>query len=174
MPGQTLDYFNPAVECRPIEWYVVKRVLLVAAVLVPAEFACARLAYHTIGEITAGTYMMIVLVNVIPLALVVMAPRVAGAWIILLALLVIPYQLLLGVRWWRVHSEAQRMVDYLGAQKSATGNYPADLSGYTFRDGGICEFVRYEGDGLHVWYSVGTPSTSHWYEEGEGWLYYPD
>lgn len=173
MAGETLDYFTPQAERRAIDWPMVKRVLLLAVVLLPIEYGCARLAYHTIGEIIAGLYVMLVLANVLPLALVMFAPRGARTLLILLALVIIPYQLFLGVRWWRVHREAQRIVDYATAQKSATGTYPADLTGYTFRDGGVREFITYDGS-TRVVYSVGTPGTSHWYEEGQGWLYYPD
>jgi hypothetical protein len=173
MSDQTLDYFTPKAQRRAVNWPAVKHVLLLAAILAPCEYACARLAYHTIGEIVAATYVMLILVNLLPLALAFIAPRVARGGIILLALLIIPYQLFLGVRWWRVHSEAQRIVDYSHAQKLATGAYPLNLSGYTFRDAGVREFISYDG-GTRVIYSVGTPSTSHWYEDDEGWLYYPD
>jgi hypothetical protein len=173
MPAQPLDYFAPQAERRPIEWPVVRRVLLLGALLVPIEYGFARLAYHTIGEIVAGMYVMLVLFNVLPLALVIRAPRVARILLILLALLIIPYQAWLGVRWWRVHREAQRIVDFATAQKRATGAYPADLNGYAFRDAGVRALITYDG-GTDVSYSVGTPSTSHWYEEGQGWLYYPD
>jgi hypothetical protein len=173
MAFQTLNYFTPRITRRPIDWRMIKRVLILMAVLVPVEYACARLAYHTIGEVISAAYVMLVLANIVPLAFVIPAPRVARVLLILLALLIIPYQLFLGVRWWRVHREAQRIVEHAQNHKAGTGGYPADLSGYVFRDPGVQEFISYDG-GTNVMYSVGSSGTLHWYDEDEGWLYYPD
>lgn len=182
MNSQTLEYGAPKAKSIRVRWRDMRGILTLAAVLVVAETGCAVLAYYTIGEIVSGMYFLLVLMNAIPLGVAFLNRRLAAAGFLLLAMMIIPYQSVLGVRWWRVHREAQRVVAWAQAQNGKTGAWPTDLSGYTFRDPGTRDFITYwgnpnsgpAGQAGTVSYSIGSGSTAHWYEPSAGWMYYAD
>ena len=154
--------------------------LLIVA-LAAGEIACARLAYWTICEITSGVILFAVIIgNVMIIALaLVRLPRTAAVSAGVLALLVIPYQLYLGHRLLSVQKEADSIVTCAQEQKLKTGRYPADLSGYPWRNPSAKPFIEYDsatdnGTSFLLLFFVGTESTSHFYSPGDGWNYYPD
>lgn len=153
---------------RVLTWASALPVILLAALLIPLEWGCAALAHHTIGEITSAGYYMLIFLNSIPLLVFFASRRLAVIGLLTIATLIVPYQLFLGVRWWRVHREAERIVVHL--QSGAPG------STYIFRDSGIRPFIniRAPGGKPDVDYWIGTPSTSHWYDPALGWCYYAD
>jgi hypothetical protein len=77
-----------------------------------------------------------------------------------------------------IRAEATRIVAWLEAHRETEGAFPGDLVAFEFRRPWVRAHVSYEGhqerDDFDLRYFVGTPSTSHWYERGEGWAYYPD
>jgi hypothetical protein len=180
MPNVPLEYRSSA--DRRFDWRDFRRLLYLTGPLVAVELACAQLAYHTIGEIVSGMLFALVLFgNLVVIAAAFANTPAARVVLLLLALLVVPYQLVLGVRWWRVHREAERVVAFAEAGFAATGQYPPNLSGYVARDRGTLEYIRYGVNGVgtggrpyDVAYSVGTETTSRWWEPGAGWRYYPD
>jgi hypothetical protein len=153
---------------------------LLFGTLVALEAVSAWLSWHTLGDIPSALYWLALALNV-PVACLAWFHRPAAALVsVALALAIVPYQFALGHRWLRVQAEAANVVAYAYEQKLATGQYPADLSGYTFRDPSARPFIqgysagpRVPG-GFQVTYCVGTPSTSHWYSPATGWGYYPD
>ncbi len=154
--------------------------MLLMAILVPLELLCASLAFHTLGEVTSRFYFILVGLN---LAFVILALRrwtaAAAIGAVVLAMAVLPYQLMLGDRLLRVQAEAAQIVSYAYEQKIATGQYPADLRGYEFHDPEMKPLIQeYRRDGtvggFILAYRVGTESTSHLYSPQNGWTYYPD
>jgi hypothetical protein len=148
--------------------------------LLPLEILCAFLAYETLGEIFSHLYLMgIILLHVPIIVLALRQPVVAAIGIVVLALLIIPYQVMLGHRLMQVQAETTQIVAYLYEQKAETGAYPANLSSYTFGDAALQTYIqRYQpgemGKTFTVFYRVGTETTSHWYSSETGWGYYPD
>jgi hypothetical protein len=159
-------------------WRGILRFVLCASPLVAAEAACAHLAYYTIGDVTSGLYWMTVLFgNLIIFPIAFASRRMATVALLLLALLIIPYQCFLGIRWWRVDREARRIVDYVVATHAASGQYPRDLRGYEFRDGGTADFFHYYVGGASpamLGYHIATRDTSHWWTPDFGWQYCDD
>jgi len=153
---------------------------LLMALLVPVEVMCAQAAFETIGDITSYLYWVLVIVgNCVVILTAVGSRTLAGTLALLLGLAIIPYQIALVRRHARVQTEAARIVAYAYETKVQTGEYPQDLSGYTYRDPKMSRFIqRYEASpesgGFRVVYRVGTETTSHWYSPKDGWLYYPD
>ncbi len=103
----------------------------------------------------------------------------AAVSVVLLALLIIPYQVLLGQRLLRVQAETTQIVAFAFEQKAQSGAFPSDLSNYTFHDADMKAYIQsYQldevGEQFTVFYRVGTESTSHWYSSETGWGYYPD
>ncbi len=152
--------------------------LVLFAVLIPMEFACGLLAYHTLSEIDSSLVRLLLLLNVVFLALFIHGSRrTAFCGTLLLATWIVPHQCVLGFRWWLVHQEAAEIVAYAEQVEDETGDYPRDLSGYTYRHTSIKPFVHYSynrvPDTFSVNYYVGTPGTSHWYDGGL-WKYHPD
>jgi len=154
--------------------------LLLTGILVPLELFCASLAYETIGEITSRLYFLgIIPLNLLFIALFFRFQKTAMLGVVALALIIIPYQLLLGTRLLRIQAETVRIVAYVYEEKEKTGAYPVDLSAYTFQDAHIQPFIQgYRLDPLKehfiVYFRVGTDTTSHWYSSETGWGYYPD
>lgn len=161
-----------------------QRVLFLTALVVAilAEWTAATLAYHTIGEIISGLLILLIGLNLIPLTLhVARQPRAAWATLALVALLLVPYQVVLGARWLALHAEAEQIVAHAEQMRRETGSYPTNLAGYTFQNGSLRPyFTLYNPqDGSDseflLSYSIGTPSTSHSYVAKTGtWFYYPD
>lgn len=153
--------------------------LLLLALAIPLEIACAFLAYETLGEIHRGVYFLAIGLN---LAFVVVAFRyrmAAAIGVLVLALAIVPYQLRLGHRLLRVQAEAACIVGWAYDQKLAVGSFPANLSAYGFRDPATKRFIQSYGrspdrGGFLLIYRVGTETTSHWYCPKDGWNYYPD
>ena len=61
-----------------------------------------------------------------------------------------------------------------------TGEFPADLAQYAFRDAAMRPFIQAyqrneaECGGFCLAYRVGTEATSHSFSPKDGWGYYPD
>ncbi|MGI5836543.1 MAG: hypothetical protein ACOX87_08645 [Chloroflexota bacterium] len=152
--------------------------LLVTAV--GAELAAAWLAYYTIGEIVSGMLFIALGLNVVPIALYALRrPVTAVLAALVLFAAIVPYQAVLGHRLLALNDEAGRVVAYLYETRFRTGEYPHDLTGYTFRDAGLQPYFQEyrrdaESGGFRLNWYVGTPSTSHSYTPRDGWGYYPD
>ena len=153
--------------------------LLLVGVLVPLEVLCARLTFETLGEVTSLLYFTAVGLNLIFIVLAFRSRSLAALGVVLLALAIIPYQLYLGDRLFRVQAEASRIVTYAYEEKIATGDYPATLANYAFHDPDMEPFIQsyrveQDGSGFSLYYRVGTENTSHSYTSQTGWSYYPD
>jgi len=151
--------------------------LMLLAVLVPIEFGCGLLAYHTIGEIAGWQFRLLLLLNLAFLAAFALGSRrFAILCILVLAVGIVPYSVMLGVRWWLIHQDAVAIVDFAERTRIETGEFPVDLTAYEFRHPSIEGYIHYrhERQTFQVSYHIGTTSTSHWYDHGEQWQYYPD
>jgi hypothetical protein len=170
-----LDYGRVVPPPKPT-WAQLKPVVIWASFLIPLEAGCAYLTYYTIGEVMSGLYYALVFLSLLIFALAFVHPRPALRCLIALAILIVPYQLFLGVRWWRVSREADRVAAYVQSTVSTTGTPPADLSRYRFRDRGARTFIGYSPNGGKAYrldYWVSDPGTSYTYIPGTGWYYYP-
>ena len=153
---------------------------LLLGALIPLEFVCALLAYETVGETTSGIYLVSIIgLNLLFLAVAFRYRAVAAIAVVGLALLIIPYQVILGDRLLRVQAEVTRLVSSVYEQKFMSGVFPSDLSGYTFSDTEMKTFIQsYQVsqtcEQFTIFYRVGSESTSHWYSSEDGWGYYPD
>ncbi|MBN1818811.1 MAG: hypothetical protein JW828_15725 [Sedimentisphaerales bacterium] len=150
--------------------------LLFGLAAVGLEWFCARLAYHTISEVTSGLYFLAVWLNLIFLVVAIRSPALASILTFLLAGLIIPYQLILGDRLLRLQTEAGRIVSYAYEVRLKEQQFPPDLSGYAYEDKALEKFFSYgkSEDTFRLTWYVGTKGTSHWYSPEEGWRYYPD
>ncbi len=147
--------------------------------LIVLEAISALLAYETMGAVVSALYWIGLGENLILLLLVFRSRRTAAAGIVLLALVIVPYQFTLAGRLWRVQTEASQIVAYAYQTRIAQDAFPADLAGYTFHDSAAKPFIREyrpasTAGGFVLCYSVGTPFTSHCYSPKDGWTYYPD
>jgi hypothetical protein len=146
---------------------------------VSVELVCAQLAYETLGEVDRGIYWMVIALNLPLLVLALWRMPAAGVGVLILALIIVPYQVVLADRLWRVQNEAAQIVHYVQQERLANGSYPADLSGYVYRDPDMARYIQAyqlsaERGGFLLTYRVGTVNTSHSYSPRHGWQYYPD
>jgi hypothetical protein len=158
------------------EWILF---ILLMITLILLEALCARLAYETLGEIMSTVYALLVILNLIPLLLFFRHRTTATLIAVVLALVIIPYQLILADRLWRTQAEANHVVADLYEQRLSAGQYPPDLIAYRFHDPDMAAYIHdYQIDetrgGYVLSYWVGTPTTSHTYSPTTGWTYYPD
>jgi hypothetical protein len=155
------------------------RFIVLLALLLPLELAAALLAFHTLSEIDSGLWRLAVTLNLFFfIAYWLNARQLPWMGVICFALVLIPYQMLLGCQWVLIRRESQRIVAFVEAEEETTGQFPTDLTGYRFsypRLAGRIHYTRLRQPGsFQVTYYVGTPSTSHWYTPEGGWGYYPD
>ena len=151
--------------------------LVLLAVLVPVEFGCGLMAYHTLGEISEWLVRLLVLVNLVFLAAFAFGSRrLAIIGVLVLAICIVPYHVTLGLRWWLIHQEATAIIDFAEHTRIETGEFPSDLTAYKYRHSSIKRYIQYRHrpQTFRVSYHVGTTSTSHWYDRGGQWQYYPD
>lgn len=139
------------------------------------------LAYHTIGEVISGLYLVaIALAHVAALGVALVNRRAALITAATITVLALPFQLFLGVRWWRIHREAERIIAYAEDHRQQTGAYPTSLTEYAYHDRYAQSFFRdYQlsrrsSSDYSLSYRIGTPSTSHTYSPRNGWSYYAD
>lgn len=148
--------------------------------LIVLEIFCAKLAFETLGEIDSGLLLFLVALNIIPLTLLILKKHkeVAMGLLLLIALIIIPAQLCLGFKLLYLKEEAANITAFVYEQKFATGNYPNDLSSYTFSFPKLQKHFSYRKESdqaFKILYFVGTKSTSHfYYSEHKKWSYYPD
>jgi hypothetical protein len=147
--------------------------------LVPLEVFCAYLAFETIGEIVSTLYFLAVGLNLLFIVLAFRSRNLAALGVVLLALVIVPYQLYLGDRLVRVQAEASRIVTYVYVERIDAGEYPTSLANYEFHDPEMERFIQSyriekEGSQFSLFYRVGTENTSHYYLSPTGWGYYPD
>ncbi len=163
--------------------------VMLLAVLLPLELICGLVAYETLGEIASLGY--IVYGSIIPNLFFIILAFKSRAWaaigLFLVALAIIPYQVYLTHRLFRVQQEAANIVTFAYEEHQRTGRYPLNLSNYqwldpemkpfiqsyTFEDPEVSLYYRERG-GFSLYYRVGTKDTSHSYSPRLGWGYYPD
>jgi hypothetical protein len=147
--------------------------------LILIEIACGRLAYFTLGEVMSSFYFLPISLNLLFCLLFFRRRRVAIVGMIVLALLLVPVQVVLGIEVARVQTEAARIVTYVYSYRDQTGHYPANLSEYVFHDPEVRSHVgAYQRDsappGVELYYWAGSATNSYWYSSHTGWGYYPD
>ena len=153
--------------------------LILLGVLVALELISAALAFETLGEVFRTAYLAAIVLNVVFVFLAFRHLRTATVGVVVLALLIVPYQFWLGYRAWQLQNEAAAVVAHVYEQRLATNEYPATLDGYTFDNASLASHFQYQANGqnncaFRVDYYVGTPNTSHSYCPSFGWSYYPD
>ncbi len=149
------------------------------SLLIVIEIACALLAYFTLGEVMSSCYLLPISLNLLFVLLFFRRRRVAVVGVIILALLLIPVQIVLGIEVVRVQAEAARLVTYVYGYRDQTGHYPANLDEYIFHDPEVrSHFGVYQRDsappGFVLYYWAGSATNSYWYSSHTGWGYYPD
>jgi hypothetical protein len=158
----------------------------VASVAMALMIYAAHLAYYTIGLIEEMAYWFAILVpgvSFVILGLFAKTRRLGYVWLLTLAALLVPYQIVLGARWYRLDAEARAIISYLKAYHAKHGAYPADLSGFTSQRPELGREFIYStspnGPGIpspafYLGYSIGSETTTHDYTPERGWFYYPD
>jgi hypothetical protein len=152
---------------------------LLFLLLIVIEIACGSLAYFTLGELMISFYVLPISLNLFFGLLFFRRRRIAVVGLIILALLLIPIQVVLGIEVARVQAEAMRIVTYVYSYRDQTGHYPANLDEYNFQDPEVrSHFGVYQRDsappGFVLYYWAGSVTNSYWYSSHSGWGYYPD
>jgi len=148
--------------------------------LVVIEIFCAKLAFETLAEITSTLYFFVIAINIVPIVLLLYNKQkhLAIGLILFIGFIIVPYQLYLGDKLLSLKEEAANITAYLYEQKIDNNLYPKDLSGYAFAFPDLKKNFNYNSvsaDQFTLYYTVGTKSTSHFYNsDTKKWGYYPD
>jgi hypothetical protein len=153
--------------------------LVGAAVLVPVEFLCVRSALETQGEVMQAALFVVLCGNLLCVPWLWRSPRVALIGLLVVGLLIIPYQVFLLDRLVRLNNEMIRLVDSRLRLRAEGKAIPATLDDFKFSDPKLRKFVWRYGvnDDCHeFWleYFVVQPGITHSYSSDRGWFYYPD
>ena len=157
--------------------------LVLLAVLATLEGLCAMVAYETLGEVTSAMLMVAVLGNLLPVLLFALRVRAAAVIVaLLIALAIVPYQVVLANRLRELEQESSEIVSWIDLQRLETGRFPANLASYHFRRPWLKEhFTEYlmpDGQGFNLSFYVGNRGTSHSFgataDKAGGWGYYAD
>jgi hypothetical protein len=158
--------------------------LALLAMLIGLEGFCADLAFDTLGEVTSSMLIAAATCNLLPAILFAMRLRgLAVAVALLIALAVIPYQLVLDGKLRKLEQESSEIIAWAYGERVRTGRFPGDLATYRFRAPQLkAHFTDYRvidgGKGFAFSFWVGTRGTSHSFgttlDRGSGWGYYPD
>ncbi len=178
-PRDSDTFARESARIRSRRW--LRPVLIWMCALVPVELCCAAVAYHTIGEVACAGLIVVTVVGngIVWATLLTRRPRFAGVLVAIIALIVIPDQVRLGVLLLTLDSEARSIVQYLEKTKQDTGGYPPSLGGYNYRFPSSQKHIQTyqisprDGGYIFHWY-IGSPTASHWYSPRSGWGYYPD
>lgn len=81
------------------------------AVIVPTEVFCVSSAWETQGEVAQGLLQSMLWVNAVWIGMFWWFPRTALAGLLLIGLLIMPYQVVLLDRLTRLNTEVIRLVD---------------------------------------------------------------
>lgn len=148
--------------------------------LIVIEIFCGKFAFETLGEITSAVYFFIIAINIIPIFLLILNKQknLAIGIVLLIDLIIIPYQLYLGVKLVSLKEEAANLTAYLYEQKIDNNIYPKDITGYEFTFPELKKNFNYTQESANqftLYYYVGTEGTTHFYNsDTKKWGYYPD
>lgn len=158
--------------------------LLGIILLITIELFCAAFAYYTFADITASLLKIVILfINGIAIAVWFFSKSkyFAITLSLIFALLFIPYHLYWQQKYVSLQRNAQDIVHYLYKYNEQNGAFPDSLDANVFKDIALKKHFYYESyleqdqeKGFHLWYYVGTKTTSHWYKTDTGWGYHPD
>ena len=151
---------------------------LILITLVVLEIIACYFAFYTLGEVKQFFYVLIFALNLIPLLLYFFRKKRASFLVgLIIALLLIPYQIYLVVQWSKLKKESSTIVQYIYDYQKDKGEFPQNISEYEFKNHNLIDHFSYntssKGFGLH--YYVGTKGTTHFfYHSVRKWEYYPD
>ncbi len=143
------------------------------------EVVCAASAYFTRGLVVSGLLRMLMLLNVVPVLLLMYEKeRAALAFTVLVVVLIVPYEVPLGLRYLKLKAESERFIEHVESVRDETGDYPEVLDDYdpgsVVTEETLWNYVVDERRGYVLSWTVFDPGLRHSYTPARGWFYYPD
>lgn len=152
---------------------------VVFIVLFILEIIACYYAYYTLGEVKQMFLYFILFLNIIPIILFffkLKTPSLIVGGII--ALLLIPNQVLLLSKWSYLKKESLEIHAYICQYKKLNDKFPDDIKAYEFKNKKLAKHFFYDKkdvDNFGLQYHIGTKGTNHFYNHKHGkWSYYPD
>jgi hypothetical protein len=159
--------------------------ILYAGVII-LEVVCANLSYYTLAALGRVGMMLAVGLNFFVLMFYWRGLRnTALVLAFVIAILVIPYNLLLGQRLLALTEEREHVIAYINHIKEETGLYPANLYEYRYKNWYLSGFFRIytlqQYPTMEQPFGVGYCPTArgecsygYWYSPAYGWTYSDD
>ena len=147
--------------------------------MLPLEFVAAILAYWTMGW--SSVHLLIgaaILFNSLAKFKFKFWSGVIVA--LLFGVFLVGSQSVLGIQWYRIDTEAHRIVEWVRSEEMKNGSAPNDLSAFEFKCSDCEDSISFEkwtdSEGKHwgLSYIVGSDSTYHSYDPVYGWVYHDD
>ena len=154
--------------------------IIILISLVSLEIYSIFLSYTNYGWWMPGFVFGLTLLNIIPLLFFIFKKTTIAYFVTcFIALTIVPNQLYQHERHFKLQEEASNVVNYIYEHKIRTGYLPDDIKKYQYRYRELkdqIEYSKYENNKFLVSYSVGTNSTTHYYNNSRGnsWEYYDD
>ena len=127
----------------------------------------------------SGLLRLLMLLNVAPVLLLMYEKnRSALVVTLLVAGLIAPTEVPLGLRYLQLKDESARLIEHVESVRAETGAYPRELVGY--RPGSVVtadtlwSYTVDERHGFVLGWTVVDPGLRHSYTVSHGWYYYPD
>ncbi|MHB0756885.1 hypothetical protein [Polaribacter sp. M15] len=152
------------------------KIILITLVLF--EIISCYYAYYTLGEVKQFIFILILSLNIISFLLYHYKLKIISLVVaIIIGLVIIPYQSLLVSKWFELKKESSMLVEYLHSYKRKNGEFPENISDYTFQNQKLTSNFSYyiNSNDFRLHYYIGTKGTTHFYYNNVGkWEYYPD
>jgi hypothetical protein len=151
---------------------------LILLTLFLLEIVACYYAYYTLGEVKQFFSILILSLNIIPFILCLYRIKIISFVIgLIIGLILIPYQILLVVKWFELKKESSTIVEYIYSYQKENGEFPECISDYDFENHQLTNnfsYYLYSKDFV-IQYYIGTKGTTHSYYHKSGkWEYYPD
>jgi len=148
--------------------------------LISIEVFCIFQSYANYGWTMPILLSIIASFNILPILFFFIFKKEIAATIcaLIIGILIIPDQLYLMVKHIKLKEEVANISNYVYQRKLKVGEFPANINDYNFVYPNLKKDIFYtcENRTFMIRYSVGTHSTTHWFDSGrmEKWSYYDD
>lgn len=151
---------------------------LILLTLFLLEIVACCYAYYTLGGVKQFFCFLILSLNIIPFILYLYRIKIISFVIgLIIGLLLIPYQIILVTKWFKLKTESSMLVEYIYRYQKVNGEFPESISDYDFKNHQLTDNFSYYIDSKNfvLQYYLGTKGTTHSYYHKSGkWEYYPD
>lgn len=170
------DYYSSPLPRNPdVSWFLL---LITTAVIVGPLYLIGYGVIYTEGEVMQGLFYFLVCLTAGSALLGFYRRRIAIWCVVVVGGFLLLWQTYQIRRWGMMHEDVIAIVQYSEDVAKKTGNYPINLSGYTFKHEWVKSHIHGYGtdneNGFRFTYFLNDLGVGYWYSEKTGFGYHPD